>query len=193
VNYIKTFSLALFLLLAACSSVPEKDSLAGNTRVKQAIPPGAEQQYQQALAAIDQQDWPSAQTVLLSMQNEFPQLASVSSTLGWVYRQQGDIEKAQAVLEPLIGNPTLYKPDAYMNLALIYREQGLFKKAEALYDQAVVIWPDDADLHINAGILQDLYLGQLAKALAHYQQAQAASTQRNRTLEGWIKDLERRI
>ena len=191
-NYIKFAIISLLLVLAACGSVPEKDASLGNNRVKQTIPEGAEQAYAQALAAIDQQDWANAESLLLAMQEQYPQLASVTSSLGWVYWQQGDSEKAISVLEPLIGNETLYKPDAYMNLALIYREQGLFKEAENVYNQAVTIWPNDADLHINAGILQDLYLGQLSKALEHYQQAQAVSSKRNKTLEGWIKDLERR-
>lgn len=192
-NYIKFIAAAMFLFLAACGSVPDRENTVESVRTKQAIPQGAEQAYRQALIAIDQQDWVAAESLLLTMQTQYPQLGSVTATLGWVYWQQGDSEKAINVLEPLIGNETLYKPDAYMHLALIYREQGLFKKAESLYDQAVIIWPRDVDLHINAGILQDLYIGQQAKALSHYQQAQAASDQRNKTLEGWIKDLERRL
>lgn len=191
-NYIKLLVIGLLLVLAACGSVPEKNN-AANARVKQPIPAGAEQAYQQVLSAIEQQDWVGAESLLLAMQAQYPVLASVTSTLGWVYWQQGDSDNAISVLEPLIGNESLYKPDAYMNLALIYREQGLFKKAESLYNQAVTIWPNDAQLHINAGILQDLYLGQLSKALTHYQQAQAVSSKRNKTLEGWIKDLERRV
>lgn len=191
-SFIKYCIYFLLLLLAACGSVPEKGNTAASTRIKQPIPAGADQQYQQVLQAIDQQDWVSAVDRLTAMQTQYPQLASVSSTLGWVHWQQGDSDKAQAVLEPLIGNETLFKPDAYMSLALIYREQGLFKKAEGLYAQAITIWPNDVNLHINAGILQDLYLGQFNEALAYYKQAQAMSTQRNRALEGWIKDLERR-
>lgn len=191
-NFTKLLVIALVLLLAACGSVPEKTNVQGSARVKQAIPEGAEQAYAQALALIDQQDWTNAESQLLAMQNTYPQLASVTSSLGWVYWQQGDTEKAIAALEPLIGNETLYKPDAYMHLALIYRDQGEFTKAKGLYQQAIAIWPDHADLHINAGILHDLYLGQLAQALSYYRQAQAVSTERNKALEGWIKDLERR-
>ena len=193
-NFTKLFLLIVMLVLAACGSVPERETTAEDgSRVKQNIPEGAEQNYQLALQSIDQQDWPSAVALLQAMQTQYPTLNSVTATLGWVYWQQGDIDNAQETLAPLIGNETLFKPDAYMTLALIYREQGLFKQAEALYTQAIEIWPNDTQLLINAGILQDLYLGQLDKALAYYQQANATSTERNPSLEGWIKDLERRL
>ncbi len=111
--------------------------------------------------------------------------------MGWVYWQANKTEQAVTKLESLIDGKALYKSDAYNYLAIIYREQGSFKESETLYKQALQIWPGDAVLHKNLGILYELYLGRLPEALASYKQAQAIN-RGDKRLNGWVKDLERR-
>jgi len=184
----------LVILLSACGSAPTQDGSIGsvnpNARIVD-VPDAARSEYQNVLIAINNKNWSSAQTLLESMQSKYPKLMSVNTMLGWTYWQAGKTKQAETELLSVTEAKGVYKSDAYNYLAIIYREQGEFVKAEKLYQQAIKIWPGDPVLHKNLGILYELYLGRLSDALSSYKQAQAI-TDKDKTLNGWVKDLERR-
>ncbi|MBX2809601.1 MAG: tetratricopeptide repeat protein [Cellvibrionaceae bacterium] len=185
-------SVCLGVLLSACGSVPQKNTREGRVQTI-AVPAPAQQRYRQVLGVIDDQQWDKAEVLLQEMLVDYPQLLGLRASLGWVYWQADNTEAAIDTLTPLLDNNSLYKPDAYNILAIIYRQQGDFKQATELYRHAIGIWPDDAQLHKNLGIIYELYLGQLSHALNHYRQAQLLQTKKNKQLDGWVKDLERRL
>jgi tetratricopeptide (TPR) repeat protein len=202
VNFTRNFFIAgfqrylliggLIALLSACGSAPTQDGQAPARKLKPVdVPQVAQAEYQVVLKSIDVQNWPKATKVLQQMQTSYPQLLALKVSLGWVYWQSGNIDQSKKELKAAIATNKLYRPDAYNYLAIIHREKGEFSEAESLYAKALTIWPADSTLHINLGILYDLYLGQLGKALEHYRQAQRSRTN-DRQLAGWIKDLERR-
>lgn len=183
-------ALLLTVLVAACSTAPSSGPR--TTKPKPVpVPDAAQSAYQDVLLAINNQDWPQAEAQLLQLKQSYPQLASLQATLGWVYWQSGQVEKAESELKAATKRRNLYLPDAYNYLAVLYREQGKFTEAEALYRDALQVWPDDPILHKNLGILYELYLGRLNDGLNHYRQAQAIRGG-DKQLKGWIKDLERR-
>lgn len=47
--------------------------------------------------------------------------------------------------------------------------------------------------HWNIAVLYDLYLGQPAKALKHYQAYQQVTEQPDKRVHGWLVDLQHRI
>ncbi len=183
----------LAILLSACGSTPsQQGSGTTNNRVKAVdVPDAAKSDYKSALAAIDKKDWGRAEGLLQNMQTSYPKLLSTKATLGWVYWQSGKTEKAIAELQAAIDTKKLYRSDAYNYLAIIYRSEGKFAQSEKLYKQAIQIWPGDAVLHKNLGILYELYLGRLSDALKSYKQSQAING-KDKRLNGWVKDLERR-
>jgi tetratricopeptide (TPR) repeat protein len=182
-------------LLSACGSAPTQPSQASgrvNPNVKAAnVPEAARGEYLRVLAAVEKQDWVTAEPLLIQMQASYPKLSSIRAMLGWIYWQGGKAEQAITYLDDLTQQQALYKSDAYNYLAIIYREQGKFTQAETVYKQALVIWPQDPVLHKNIGILYELYLIRLPDALVHYQQVLAFEGD-NKQINGWVKDLQRR-
>ncbi|MEO0442128.1 MAG: tetratricopeptide repeat protein [Pseudomonadota bacterium] len=189
--------LTFAVLIAACSVSPSQNSepalTAVNPKVRPpTIPQAAIDEYQTVLALIDAKEWQNAQTMLQQMQAAYPRLHSLKASLGWIYWQSGETEKAIQELQAAIDTEYLYKSDAYNYLAIIYREQGQFLRSEALYKEALGIWTGDKKLYQNLGILYELYMNRLADALAQYQQAQAIDS-KDKQLNGWIKSLNRRV
>lgn len=197
INKICRLALIFFgfaVLLSACGSAPTQNGGPGNINPRARlveIPDAAKNDYQKVLQAIDKKNWSAAQSLLEQMQTAYPKLVSVNTMLGWTYWQAGKIEQAQAQLLAVTETRNLYKPDAFKYLAVIYREQGEFIKAEKLYKKALGTWPRDTELYKNLGILYELYLGRLNDALGAYKQAQAIDG-KDKQLNGWVKDLERR-
>jgi tetratricopeptide (TPR) repeat protein len=75
---------------------------------------------------------------------------------------------------------------------LSYRHQGRFAKARDAYERALALDPDRADVHLNLGVLLDLYLGDNAAALAHYERYQALAPGGDAAVGKWIADLKAR-
>ncbi len=75
--------------------------------------------------------------------------------------------------------------------AIDLRQQGEFKRAESAYLRAIDKVEDYPLTHRNIGILYDLYLGQPEDALLHYSRYQSLTENRDRSVAGWIADLQR--
>ncbi|MBW7470023.1 tetratricopeptide repeat protein [Marinobacter sp. M216] len=84
-------------------------------------------------------------------------------------------------------------PVAINNLALLLQEEKRFAEAVTLLERGLDYSPDVAQLHYNLAVIAELYLLDLEKALTHYQRYREISGAEDKTVAGWIADLQRRL
>lgn len=84
-------------------------------------------------------------------------------------------------------------PVVINNLALLLQEDKRFSEAVSLLKDGLRHSPDVAELHYNLAIISELYLIDLETALTHYQRYRELSGEEDKTVAGWIADLERRL
>ena len=156
------------------------------------VPEPARELFQRASRALAEARWEQAEQDLLALTRAFPGFSGPWLNLGQLYVRQGrDAEAEQAWRQALSVNPA--NDRAYNQLAILLRQSGRFEEAAATWRQALAIWPDNPVAHRNLGILCDLYLGDWAQALWHYQRYQALQAEPERQVAGWIVDLQRRM
>jgi tetratricopeptide (TPR) repeat protein len=156
------------------------------------VPKAAQQQFNQAINAMAAHQWPSAEQQLQQLTANYPTLSGPYLNLGIVYRQTNRLDKAEEAFKAALTANTK-NLEAYNQLAYIKREQGDFKAAEANYLSALQVWPKHPATHKNLGILYDLYLGQWDKALDHFRKYDYLVGSSDKTVAGWIIDLQRRL
>ena len=75
---------------------------------------------------------------------------------------------------------------------MAYRQQGQFDKAREAYEKAIALVPDHATAMLNLGILNDLYLGDPARALELYERYLLLTPAGDATVSKWVVDLKNR-
>lgn len=119
-----------------------------------------------------------------------PEIAEAYFNLGWVKQRLNKHAEAIPHLEKgLQLKPTELR--ARNLIGISQRELGQFAAAETTYLNALAAAPGYDRLHLNLGILYDLYLFQPQRALEHYRQYQALQTTPDARVAGWIAVLER--
>jgi len=175
---------ASLVLLGGCSSPGSRH---GDSAQAQTLPVD----YEKALVLMRSGDYGAAIPVLQDFSARNPELAGPYINLGIAYRQMGDADAALAALDKAVElNPG--NAAAFLQRGILYREKGDFQAALGAYDQALTLQPDYALAHRNIGILYDLYLQQPAQALTHYKRYLELQGNDDKTVSGWVIDLERR-
>jgi tetratricopeptide (TPR) repeat protein len=170
----------------------EAESAQPQAQPQDAVSPEARQNYDAALKAMRNGDSDKAKNMLLTLSNTYPDLSGPYTNLGLIYFREGNTAKAEEAFQQAVKvNPQ--SAVSYNHLGIISRGKGKFQEARAYYEQALKINDDYAYAHLNIGILYDLYLGELDKALTHYQRFQKLSPEKDPEVEKWIVDLQRRI
>lgn len=133
-----------------------------------------------------------AETLLLELTRDQPELAGPWINLAQVYRAQNRDDDAVAALEQaVLANPG--NCDARTELGVLLRRRGEFGAAETHYLTCLEYRPDYQAAYLNLGILYDLYLGRLDDALAAYRRYQSLAAEPDRRVDVWVVDLERRL
>lgn len=192
-KYIKTSLIVSVVFLTGCfASAPTKENVEANVQSKVIeIPDAAAKAYKQAIAHMNQQQWQQAQTVLLKMIQDYPQLSGPYANLGVIASHNEEWDEAVDYLETAIEkNPENVK--ALNQLGWVYRQKGDFAEAESQYLNAIQVDESYAPSYRNLGILYDIYMGNLAKASEQYQTYQALQDEPDRQVAGWIVDINRR-
>jgi tetratricopeptide (TPR) repeat protein len=144
-----------------------------------------------ALALLKEGNFRQAEANLEEILKVRADIPEAHFNLGWVKHQ---LKKyAEAIVQ--LQNGLRLRPGevrAYNLMALSQRELGQFAEAEATYAKALAITPDSDRLHLNLGILYDLYLLKPEAALEHYRRYQALQKTPDTKVAGWITVLERK-
>ena len=82
---------------------------------------------------------------------------------------------------------------ALNRLGVAYRHQGRFADARTCYERAIAADPSDAAAERNLAVLLDLYLGDPAAALAHYERHQALTGSVDTQVGAWLVELRTRL
>ena len=121
-----------------------------------------------------------------------PDLAEAHLNLGWSRLQRRrPAEAIEHLKEGLRLKPAAI--GAHNLLGLAFRESGRFAEAEQAYLDGLKAGPNHDRMHLNLGILYDLYLGETRKALTHYRRYQALQKTPDPKVAGWIVVIERAL
>ncbi len=188
----------LLAQLAACGGNARKAEAAASAasgdpylRTQPEVPASAQRNFDAAVAAMRAQQWSSAEQQFKTLAAEHPTFSGPALNLALLAARAGNDADAERYFQQAIaanGNNLM----ALNQYAIWLREHGRFTDAEARYQQALALWPDHADSHLNLGILYDLYLGNSAEALTHYQRYLALIGDAQTPVRGWVVELQRR-
>ena len=192
----KTFVLcASVLLLTGCGSTGAPGAakrLSPEAAAEAAVQLATAEQYQGALALMQQQKFLEAELALLKFVLAYPDYSGPYVNLGILYARSGRADKAEEAFRDAIArNPG--NAAAHNQLGILYREAGRFEEADRAYQEALAAAPDYASAHFNRAVLYDLYLQQPTIALSHYERYQALSGNADGQVAKWIAELKIRI
>lgn len=148
--------------------------------------------YQVAIEQLKLGNIETATQSIEALVKKAPELDFIYTNLGLAYFKQEIYQQAEAAFERAISQNNRDSV-AYNHLGIIARMRGDFDNARQAYEKAISIDADYAAAHLNLGILFDIYIQDLKKALVQYQRFQTLTDNDDKTVAGWIVDIERRL
>ena len=151
-----------------------------------------QQFYEEAVTALKGGDTAAALELLLQVSRDAPEKPFIFTNLGLAYFKLQKLDLAeQAFTQALERNAD--DAVAHNHLGILQRQKGQFEDARNRYQRAIEIKDDYARAYLNLGILFDIYLQDLEKALQHYRKYQSLINEEDSQVAGWIVDIERRL
>jgi tetratricopeptide (TPR) repeat protein len=120
-----------------------------------------------------------------------PELGGAHANLGLILRNAGKHDESIAALEQAV-KASPKQPVFFNQLGVSYRHKGQVTKAREAYETALALDSEYADAHLNLGVLLDVYLGDNALALLHYERYLALSPAGDAAVGKWVADLKTR-
>lgn len=132
------------------------------------LAPDLRADYEAAVHLLEGEQYGPGIARMLQVAERAPDAAAPQIALGIAYARTGDLDRAEASLEKALASDPK-DPIAYNELGLVQRRKGEFAKSRASYEAALAQFADFHYAQKNLAILCDLYLGDEACALEHYE------------------------
>ncbi len=150
------------------------------------------QTFAMATGAMKNSKFEVAESMLRPLLDKYPDFGPGWANLAIIFYHTDRLADAEKTFE-LAARKNEQSAVVYNYLGLIKRQQGEFAKAQEKYAKAILLDPNYTNAYLNLGILYDLYLGDLRKALESYQQYQRLTGDEDKEVAKWIVDLKRRL
>ena len=134
---------------------------------------------------------PEAERALKALAAAQPQLAGVHANLGLLYRKTGRLDDSAAALQQAV-KLSPKQASYHSQLGITWRALGRFDHARKAYETAIELDPAHAGALINLAILNDLYLGEPARAAELYTRGAALLPGEAATINKWLAELKNR-
>jgi len=157
----------------------------------QYVPPQALTLFERATAALAAGDFVEAEFGFKELSLLYPDYPGAYVNLAIIHAHNDDDEAAKAAIDAALALNASH-PVALNQAGMLFRRNGKFLEAEAAYLKAVTVSPDYALAHYNLGVLYELYMQRLDKALQHFVAYQSIVGE-DRQVDKWIADLRRRV
>lgn len=182
-NLLLAFSLG-FILSGCQSTVPSQKTFAPVEAKTQAS-------YQRAVLAMKSGQTRRALQLFNSIHKKYPSFSGPQLNIGLMYLKKNKLSKAEKAFKQAI---QINRDNAigYNLLGVVYRRSGKFNEAKEQYLLAISKDAVYANAHLNLGVLYDLYMDDLVRAVHHYETYQKLSGTADNKVSNWILDLKRR-
>lgn len=147
--------------------------------------------YIQARRAFQKGDYVQAEEMLAALMAEAPDLSGPTVMRGDIALATDNLPQAvEFYMAAIRTNPINF--NAYLRLAKAQRMRGHFIHAQNTYARALQRWPDGAELHLNLGVLYDIYLNKPLQAQAHMEAYQLLRGDNSGEVVAWLDEIRQR-
>jgi Flp pilus assembly protein TadD len=143
--------------------------------------------YDAAVLMLEEERYEPGIALLLAVTEQAPAATAPHIALGSAYARLGLLDQAEISLHRALELSPQH-PVAHNELGLVQRRKGRFAESRASYEAALEQFGDFHYAHRNLAILCDLYLGDHACALEHYD-AYSRLVPDDDEVVKWIADL----
>lgn len=145
----------------------------------------------EAKKAIKKKDFKTAKSKLLVITGNDDSLAGPWVLMGEIAQEQKEFERAVEYYQKAINiNPK--NINAYTGLAHVQRQLGKFNIAQNTLAEALRIWPDFPEAHLNIGVLYDVYLNKPVMAQKHMEAFLFLSKKDTEEAQEWFEEVKGR-
>jgi hypothetical protein len=161
------------------------------TRDTKPVPAEAKVMFMTASARIKQGDLAAARANLEMITERYPDLSGPWKMLGDLSQQDGEYDRAIGHYRKAIGL-NRNNVNAYVALGITHRKRGDFNGAQDAYTEALRVWKDFPEAHLNLAILYDLYANEASAAQQHYEAYHFLTGGKNMAAGKWLAEVKLR-